>query len=359
MFGNEIPAKVENQQLLTAELQCQARSKDLGEGYEQDDWFELAVMDAYSQEHVTSTSTATSQQRRVLFESMLKPRHDLQQQSSSTSSAFGDQVVPPQSSKTASHVNSVKAKEQHCHASGSHQSSGHRSARSPMLDRIMAMLRETHRLGHQIQRLCPVVQVQGVTTSYIPREGCPGTHQHQPDPKMFALALNMLKADLGPHNKIPDKELVDHVMNMIRDEDALQALKLKMATIEESLSASKSIYRMQVQQLLMAQAPSTSSKTSKDSVQDMRGTLTVAEKEKLLLGGGAEEGTGFAGGGSRDRADPASTGTAANAAQVSPKVHEIENVTKMGNLSLDYAMDDEEIFEEPYGRPKQLPSNLA
>ena len=83
------------------------------------------------------------------------------------------------------------------------------------------------------------------------------------------------------------------------------------------------------------------------------------EGEAASLGGGAEEGTGFAGGGSRDRADPASTGTAANAAQVSPKVHEIENVTKMGNLSLDYAMDDEEIFEEPYGRPKQLPSNLA
>ena len=122
-------------------------------------------------------------------------------------------------------------------------------------------------------------KVCGVTTSYIPREGCPGTHQHQPDPKMVALALNLLKADLGPFKK----ELMDHVMNMIRAEDALQALEVGVTTLEEGLSASKSIYRMQVQQLITGQAPSTSSKTSKDSVQEMWGTLTAAEKEKLML----------------------------------------------------------------------------
>ena len=126
-------------------------------------------------------------------------------------------------------------------------------------------------------------KVCAVVTSYIPREGCPGTHQHQPDPKMVALALNMLKADLGPHNMIPNKDLVEHVMAMIKDEDAVQALKTKIASLEESLSASKSIYRMQVQQLILDQAPATSSKTSKDSVQEMWSTLTQEEKAKLLL----------------------------------------------------------------------------
>ena len=70
---------------------------------------------------------------------------------------------------------------------------------------------------------------------------------------------------------------------MIKDEDAVQALKTKIASLEESLSASKSIYRMQVQQLILDQAPATSSKTSKDSVQEMWSTLTQEEKAKLRL----------------------------------------------------------------------------
>ena len=47
------------------------------------------------------------------------------------------------------------------------------------------------------------------------------------------------------------------------------------------------------------------------------------------------------------------------AAPDSTHIHEIENVTKMGDLSVDLVMDDEPVFEEPYGSVELLESTQA
>lgn len=113
-------------------------------------------------------------------------------------------------------------------------------------------------------------EICNLRISYIPRESYHGKHATQVDHKSVEQAMKQLEMDLRPHSLLPDKDLVETMIQIHVNEAQLEAQHLKLQRLQDH------------QKSLLAKS-SQSDSTPSTVPTDVWRYLSAEEKAKLKL----------------------------------------------------------------------------
>ncbi|CAL1139358.1 unnamed protein product [Cladocopium goreaui] len=178
--------------------------------------------------------------------------------------------------------------------------------------------------GYGQWRTC---EICGVRLSYVPRAGYQGKSAAQACHKTVELAMKQLRQDLEPCGRFPTMDLVETMIQIITDESKIVATESTLKRLRSHVDTLKQTYADQMKS--DTQAP----KGSSTSPTDVWRFLSEQEKSKLMEIAMERH--------KEESADPVSQQPV------------IEDATKMSNFSWAYEIDNEQLFEEPYGNVDQ------
>eukprot|EP00435_Cladocopium_sp_Y103_P006371 s604_g2.t1 len=341
LFGTVSESEAGNQQLAAETF---AEVPNLGNQYMHgEDWFELAMMsqsmDCQVHVHETQHDRGHDGDRFSMFQQVVQRR--LQINAASHSEAVGGQV--PENIRAL-----TNGPEEASSSSRSHQGEIGRSQRSPIMQQVMALLRQTRELGGKIQRLCPVEDMRSLcpegllhASTGVPWQECGLSRSIHSDQGLGT-------AEAGPDSS-PESPQQEDGGDCHRDCRG-HGSHLKSPPPIEGHGTPPAVSEAELSGYDQRRAVSFQVDSSERSGECVEHSDRCGEGAAQ---GSHQEASSYPGrGGCGAHLRDSSCSPMKDAAMIVGS--EIEDVTKKGNFSLAYMTDGKHVPDEPYGNNPDL-----